>query len=372
MNFYYDITEILVWEGEHTGIQRVVHGYAQGLKYLKPETKLFYIRNGVGYSYESDEILNIREGDIVFTACANWDRMDNLVFFEKASISGARCVNLYYDLTPIIIPHSFKSGFCERFVKWFEQANTCFEYHITISEHSKKDLIIHGKSLTEDNIHVIRLADQIYSINTFDIHEQEEYLSSYGLNEYLLSVGTIEFRKNHITLINAYRHLVSEGYVDIPTLVIVGRFGWMDLDLKYQVENDPVLKEKILFIVSATDSQLDCLYRNCLFTLYASIYEGWGLPIAESLNYGKPCIISDNTSLPEIAPELTRKARTLDPYNWAEEIVALCYDKALYTTSIQEIEEKFESTTWIDASREILELIIDWHDNHKKEGNKLL
>ncbi|OXX36958.1 hypothetical protein B9J90_07125 [Vibrio sp. V09_P4A23P171] len=370
MKFFYDTTEILVWEGEHTGIQRVVHGYAQGFKELRADTTFFYIHDGIGYLCGSDEVLDLKEGDIVFTASANWDRMENLCFFENAKQSGAYCVNLYYDLTPIVIPHSFKPGFCDRFVSWFGQATKSFDYHLTISEHSKKDLVLHSAELNENNVQVVRLADQIHSVDILDTPEEELFLSSYGLSEYLLSVGTIEFRKNHITLINAYRQLVKQGLENLPKLVIAGRFGWMDLDLKYQADNDPVLKGKIIFIDSAKDSQLDCLYRNCLFTLYASIYEGWGLPIAESLNYGKPCIISDNTSLPEIAPGLTHMARTLDPYDWAEKISSLYYDKDFYNASVANINEQFESTSWLNASQQILNFLEGRHS--KLIGKRLL
>jgi glycosyltransferase involved in cell wall biosynthesis len=64
-----------------------------------------------------------------------------------------------------------------------------------------------------------------------------------------------------------------------------------------------------------TDSELAALYRGCRFTLFPSLYEGWGLPVTESLAFGKPPIISNSTSLPEAGGSL---ARYFDPENTTE------------------------------------------------------
>ncbi|MGF1746877.1 glycosyltransferase family 4 protein [Vibrio minamisatsumaniensis] len=369
MKLYYDITEILLWEGAHTGIQRVVNGYAEGLKKIMPNVVLFYIRDGKGYSLKTDKVLGFVCKDVIFTASANWDRIENLVFFERAKKSGAFCVNLYHDLTPIIIPHSFKPGFNERFGYWFDWAKEIFDFHIANSEHTKRDLLTYSATFNKDNVHVVRLADKIDTVKKFTLSEEKKFFSKFRLDKYLLSVGTIEFRKNHITLLNAYRVLVATAQINLPKLVLVGRYGWMNLDVKYQIENDPLLKDNVIVIEDATDLQLDCLYRNCLFTLYASIYEGWGLPIAESMNYGKPCIISDNTSLPEIAPNLTYAVNALDPYDWANKISMLCKDTSLYDENVTQIKLNYKSTNWTEASQQVLMLIQDWYSSVQEDPN---
>jgi glycosyltransferase involved in cell wall biosynthesis len=61
-----------------------------------------------------------------------------------------------------------------------------------------------------------------------------------------------------------------------------------------------------------SDTEIAALYQGCLFTLYPSLYEGWGLPITESLAFGKPCLIADRTSLPEAGGSLVRQ---FDPEN---------------------------------------------------------
>ena len=98
------------------------------------------------------------------------------------------------------------------------------------------------------------------------------------------------------------------------------------------------LKEKILVLKGINDEELSWLYRNCMFTAYPSLYEGWGLPVAESLRYGKFCIASKISSVPEIAPDLTKLIDPLDAMEWYNTI-------KFYITSIKKM--FINSIKWI-------------------------
>jgi glycosyltransferase involved in cell wall biosynthesis len=130
---------------------------------------------------------------------------------------------------------------------------------------------------------------------------------------YALFVSTIEARKNHALLFRVWRRLLEEMPADrVPTLVFAGRVGWLIGDLMQQIANTDHLDGKLIIIEDPTDAELTALYRGCLFTLFPSFFEGWGLPVTESLAFGKPCIISNRTSLPEAGGKL---ARIFDPDN---------------------------------------------------------
>jgi len=129
---------------------------------------------------------------------------------------------------------------------------------------------------------------------------------------FLLSVGTIEVRKNHLLLYQTYKLAAAEG-IDLPRLVIAGRRGWLTHDLLHAFRHDPQVRTKISLLHEVSDAQLAWLYGNCLFTLYPSIYEGWGLPIAESLNHGRVCLCSSTSSMPEIAGDLLEYFSPFDP-----------------------------------------------------------
>ncbi|MHA4875417.1 glycosyltransferase, partial [Enterococcus faecium] len=84
-----------------------------------------------------------------------------------------------------------------------------------------------------------------------------------------------------------------------PDLVCVGGRGWLNDHVYAALDRDPELAEKVRIISGLTDSHLALLYSTCLFTVYLSTYEGWGLPVTESLCYGKVPLLSDTSSLPE-------------------------------------------------------------------------
>ena len=128
---------------------------------------------------------------------------------------------------------------------------------------------------------------------------------------YVLIVAIIEVRKNHLLLFRIWRRLLDELPPEqVPTLVFAGRIGWLVGDLMAQIASTGHLGGKLVIVESPSDAELASLYRGCLFTVFPSFYEGWGLPVTESLAAGKPCLISNRTSLPEAGGAL---ARSFDP-----------------------------------------------------------
>ena len=117
---------------------------------------------------------------------------------------------------------------------------------------------------------------------------------------YALFVSTIEARKNHLLAFRAWRQLLEElPREQVPTLVLAGRVGWLVADLMQQLENASWLDGHVVMVDGPTDAELSALYRGCGFTVFPSLYEGWGLPVSESLSFGKVCVASNRTSVPE-------------------------------------------------------------------------
>jgi len=138
---------------------------------------------------------------------------------------------------------------------------------------------------------------------------------------YILFVSTMEARKNHALLFRVWRRLLSEIPRErVPTLVFAGRVGWLVSDLWQQLENTDWLDGKIRMIRDPTDAELNALYEGCQFTIFPSLFEGWGLPVSESLSRGRPCLSSNRTSLPESGGPL---ARYFDPENLHEAVRAV-------------------------------------------------
>jgi glycosyltransferase involved in cell wall biosynthesis len=135
-----------------------------------------------------------------------------------------------------------------------------------------------------------------------------------------------------------------------PYLVFAGLVGWLVADLLALIENDPLLKGRIVMLTRATDAELSWLYRNALFTVYPSFYEGWGLPISESLAQGKACIASNSSAMPEAGQGL---AIHLDPQDfaaWYREIRSLIEDRPRLAALEAEIKRRYRRLDWSEAA----------------------
>ena len=175
---------------------------------------------------------------------------------------------------------------------------------------------------------------------------------------YVLVVATIEIRKNHTLLFRVWRRLLDELAADaVPTLVFAGKVGWLVEDLMAQLDNTACLGGKIMLLQEPTDAELRALYGGCLFTVFPSLYEGWGLPVTESLAQGCPCVISNAMSLPEAGGSL---ARYFDPENTGEAYAAIrdtIMDADGLAAWRDRIAREFKPVGWDESARAIVEAI---------------
>jgi glycosyltransferase involved in cell wall biosynthesis len=105
-----------------------------------------------------------------------------------------------------------------------------------------------------------------------------------------------------------------------------------------------------------SDAQLDWLYTHCMFTVYPSVYEGWGLPVAESLAYGKLCISSNTSSMPEIAGDLIEYFSPYDPAACLA-LLEKYLDPEVRQHKEAEIKKNYAPRSW-DATFQQIESII--------------
>jgi glycosyltransferase involved in cell wall biosynthesis len=128
---------------------------------------------------------------------------------------------------------------------------------------------------------------------------------------YLLTVATLEPRKNLEGLLFAYKRLKTIVH-NPPKLVIVGRAGWQSEKI-FETVRELDLRRDVIFTGYVSESHLPMLYNCALLFVYPSLYEGFGLPVLEAMACGLPVIVSDTPSLREIAGE---SAVLVDPQNY--------------------------------------------------------
>lgn len=117
---------------------------------------------------------------------------------------------------------------------------------------------------------------------------------------FVLFVATLESRKNHLLVFQAWIELCRRLGLDaVPRLVCVGRPGWRAEGALSLLAQSPELKRKVTRLSGVSDLALAGLTARCLFTVYNSFHEGWGLPVSESLAMGKLCVVPAHSGLLE-------------------------------------------------------------------------
>ncbi len=173
-------------------------------------------------------------------------------------------------------------------------------------------------------------------------------------DEFLLFVGTIEPRKNLITLVKAFAELLQKTDLN-PQLVIAGKEGWLTEGLFSYIAKSAA-KERILFLGYVPEKDLAALYSSCKACVYPSLYEGFGLPPLEAMACGAPVITSN---IPTIMETVGAAARLIAPHDvegLAESLTALLKDenqrRQLSSMGLQRAKE----FTWEGTARATLEV----------------
>ncbi|PHS19421.1 MAG: glycosyl transferase family 1 [Blastopirellula sp.] len=173
---------------------------------------------------------------------------------------------------------------------------------------------------------------------------------------YVLCVGTMEARKNCWRIAQAWQQLAARQDINLPRLVFAGRRGWLNDDFFDAMDKTGGLGGWVQFVDAPSDSELEYLYQNCEFTIMASLYEGWGLPIGESLSYGKTGVVSNTSSMPEVGGDLVEYC---DPHSISS-IASACETLIVEPKRRQALEDRIAKATlrqWSDVSRELAEVI---------------
>lgn len=170
---------------------------------------------------------------------------------------------------------------------------------IADSKSTKNDIVKFFK-IDPSRIGVVYLAADDLFIKLPEKEKDKNVLKKYKINkEYILSVGTIEPRKNFITLIKAFNHIKQIKADFSYKLVIAGRTGWKSEATYLERENSPY-RDDILFIGRVPDKDLVQIYNQAELFVYPSLFEGFGLPPLEAMSCGLPVIASDTSSLKEV------------------------------------------------------------------------
>ena len=259
-----------------------------------------------------------------------------------------------HDLSPLVCPEHFLRYSVMNFRHGVANSIRGSNLLIADSENTKKDLM-EILSVPEEKIAVALLGVEHEKFRRIeDPALLEAARNRYSLpDKFVLSVGTIEPRKNYLGLVNAFLK-VRKAFPE-HKLVIAGKKGWKYEPLLRFLDSMPELKKDVLMIDYVSDADLPLLYNLADLFAYVSFYEGFGLPPLEAMACGAPVIISDNSSLPEVVGEAGLYVRAEDTDGIAEAMMKMLGDKGLRRKHSALSLERAKRFTWAETARKTVE-----------------
>lgn len=301
-----------------------------------------------------DPLHPFNTNDLILVLGGNWAFATFMPSLKKvkSKMKGVKSVHVLYDFIPVMQPGFFPDAMEKSFGKYIREVLKVSDLSLSISENTKKDAITYAgkKDIHPNTIVPFRLGDDFVKLPPEKPKEAEVTKGNY-----IFCVGTFEVRKNYQLLYYVLKLAKARG-IQLPKIVIVGKVGWLSDSTLHMMKNDPDTKDGIVLLSKCSDKEMAWLFENCAFTMYPSFYEGWGLPVAEALRYGKMCLSSNTSSLPEVGKELVDY---YSPYDTKE-----CLDKIqkyLVVKTLKKAEEaiakNYRATTWDDTFKQAIEVI---------------
>lgn len=250
---------------------------------------------------------------------------------------------MVYDLLPVSGMGWFPAKLERRFRHWLDFVATRSDQALCISRHVADELRAwliqnHPGHADRVQVHCVPLGGDIaQSLPTSGLPvDIEGIVHDMHERPTILMVGTIEPRKGYDQALDAFELLWRDHPDTAPNLFIVGRPGWMTTALQKRIRGHAQAGRHLRWFSDASDEMVDRLYRESTGVLVASRAEGFGLPVAEGLGYGKPVLARDLQVFREFEYAGLQYFDAPDAAGLASEIIALI-DKSLSGTSFAQI-----------------------------------
>ncbi|MCU0706133.1 MAG: glycosyltransferase family 4 protein [Fimbriiglobus sp.] len=379
-----DVSTLFDNIGSYTGITRTVHRLAKSFL-ARTDTRVGFFR----YSRERDGFVGVRPAyvDLLLRQEGNnrdpaWRELsavpfqadpDDVALFPGFDLGyphtlqrlwravGCGLAFVLYDGLPHKFPQWFTTSSGPLYPAWLANAIQVADLAFCISDCTRQDLRAFADhyGLVATPAAVVRLGDgDLSELTPAASPPFAARLRPPEACGFVMLVSTIEVRKNHALAYQAWRRLLQKhGPVVVPKLVFVGSVGWMTGDLLAQIQHDPVTRDHLVVLSGTSDAELAWLYTNCTLALYPSLYEGWGLPVAEALAFGKMCIASDASAIPEIGGDLVDYHDPHDLPGFLRLVERAIFDPEYRAERERQIAERFRRTHWDDTAAQIVDAV---------------
>lgn len=272
-----------------------------------------------------------------------------------------RKVLVVHDLIPILFADLYREHRFFQKNPW--ESITPDMLVITVSESTRRDLLdVYPHIVPEQVVPILLGVDERFKPCP-DRGAIDRVLEKYGIpgrSSYILSLATLDIRKNFDHVMRCFSDLVQKHGARFPDLrlVLTGTRGWRDKKFKEAFGDLPEsVRPRIVFTGYVDDEDLPLLYAGATCFCYMSIYEGFGLPPLEAMRSGTPVIVSDNSSLPEVVGEAGILLDAHDKEGLTDAFYRILTDENLRREKIGQGLARSALFTWDRYVERFLELI---------------
>jgi len=268
-----------------------------------------------------------------------------------------RIVVLIHDIIPVRSPQFMSSVTLLRFMEFLTAHMACADDIVVTTHTVEKDVkqLFSELGMKEKPVHVIGLgADFTSGSRVSGGKADEKLLKKFEGRKFLLTVGSVEPRKNHKVVAEAYEKKIASLDTDV---VFVGRIGWGVEELTDRIRADRRYNNGIYILSDVNDATLAELYRMAWMVVFPSYTEGYGLPTIEAMINGIPALCSDLPVMREVGGDFCDYFPADDSTALAEIVESYVNSEEKYQAKKKRLAEEYNPPRWDDTVKSLRTLL---------------
>lgn len=309
---------------------------------------------------------DLAPGSVLLELDTVWNQtaVDREELYRTLRARGVHIATVLYDLLPLEHPEWFEASLVEVFDTTMRAQARHTELILAISRSS----VSSWETWTSTQRVAVVAPSEVLRLgaDAVDTAREAPLPAEVPPGRYVLVVGTVEPRKNHAVLLDAFERLAPA--VDDLHLVIVGRPGWENDDVVRRLESQPMRGTRLHWFRAAGDDVLATLYRHALVVAVPSATEGFGLPVIEAFRHGVPVVASTGGALREAGGDLAEYEAPGDVEGWAA-AVARHAQHGAHNAARREALVGYEAPTWSDTADQVAASLVGHFGDGRRVGS---
>lgn len=317
----------------------------------------------------SEQELNpkyFNKGSVYLEIEAAWAerKLPPSVLYPMLKKRNVKIATYIYDIIAIRFPQYCNDGLIMKFSAFFDVASYYSDLIFTDSQFAANDICAlikkAGRKTPKFCVAYPGCDFMKVSLDNPSIDEDIRKIAESG--KYILTVSSIEPRKNHKVILDAYDSYLQDRDINI---IFAGRLGWKIKELSTRLFRHKDYGKKIHLISGANDETISFLYQEAWLSVFPTHVEGYGLPAVESLIAGTPAILSDIPVLREVAGDNAKYFDQNNPGDLANIIINYDDNEEYYRSEKQNL-INYKPTTWKQCGDTILKACYQLMDENNK------